>query len=72
VEPWQIAGPRRRDGTLRISHETVYRYIWADFRVGGLVHRLLRRARKRRRGQRLGRPLTKRTAHVAVAAAWGT
>jgi IS30 family transposase len=73
--PEQIAGRGRRDGTLRISHETIYRYVWADFRMGGTLHRLLRGARKRRRrrggswrrrGQRLGRPLTDRPAHVAT------
>jgi IS30 family transposase len=72
--PEQIAGRGRRDGTLRISHETIYRYVWADFRMGGTLHRLLRGARKhrrrrggswRRRGQRLGRPLTERPGHVA-------
>lgn len=72
--PEQIAGRGRRLGTLRISHETIYRYLGAERRAGGVLYRLLRGARKqrrrragsvRRRGQRLGRPLSARPAHVA-------
>jgi IS30 family transposase len=73
--PEQIAGRGRLRGTLHISHETIYRYIWADYRAGGTLYRLLRGARKRRRrrggsgrrrGQRLGRPLSERPPHVAA------
>ena len=52
--PEQIAGRLRREGRLRISHETIYRYIWADRRGGGLLHTYLRGARKQRR-KRYGR-----------------
>ncbi len=52
--PEQIAGYLRRHGILRISHETIYRYIWADKRAGGELYRQLRGARKRRR-KRYGR-----------------
>jgi IS30 family transposase len=47
--PEQIAGRLRRDRTLRISHETIYRYVWADKRAGGTLYTHLRGARKQRR-----------------------
>jgi len=46
--PEQVAGTRC-NGQLRISHETIYRHIWADLKRGGDLHRYLRCARKRRR-----------------------
>lgn len=52
--PEQIAGRLRLDGRLRISHETIYRYVWADRAAGGTLHRHLRGARKQRR-KRYGR-----------------
>jgi len=52
--PEQIAGRLRRDGTLQISHETIYRYVWADQRAGGTLYTHLRGARKLRR-KRYGR-----------------
>ncbi len=72
--PEQIAGRLRREGRLRISHETIYRYLWADKRAGGTLHTQLRQVTKRfrkrygyydRRG-RLGgkRPITSRPAIV--------
>jgi IS30 family transposase len=47
--PEQIAGWLRTFAQRRISHETIYRYIWADWRAGGLLHTQLRGARKQRR-----------------------
>jgi IS30 family transposase len=47
--PEQIAGRLRRSGELRISHETIYRYIWRDLGRGGAAHLQLRGARKQRR-----------------------
>jgi IS30 family transposase len=52
--PEQIAGRLRREGALCISHETIYRYIWADKATGGTLHQHLRGARKQRR-KRYGR-----------------
>ncbi len=52
--PEQIAGRWRLDQQLAISHETIYRYIWADKRAGGTLYRHLRGARKQRR-KRYGR-----------------
>lgn len=52
--PEQVAGWLRRHGALAISHETIYRYVWADKRQGGTLYRHLRGARKLRR-KRYGR-----------------
>jgi len=72
--PEQVAGYLRRRGLLRISHETIYRYIWADKRAGGQLYAHLRGARKRhrkrygvydRRGRLAGkRPISARPAAV--------
>ena len=47
--PEQIAGILRMEGRLRISHETIYRYVWADRARGGSLFRFLRGASKQRR-----------------------
>jgi IS30 family transposase len=47
--PEQVAGRLRRHQLLQISHETIYRHIWADKRAGGTLHTHLRGARKRYR-----------------------
>jgi IS30 family transposase len=47
--PRQISGRLRLDGTLSISHETIYRHVWRDLRCGGSLHTFLRGARKQRR-----------------------
>jgi IS30 family transposase len=47
--PEQVAGWLRRHGLLEISHETIYRFIWANKSHGGLLYRHLRGARKQRR-----------------------
>jgi len=47
--PEQLSGWLRRRRELSISHETIYKYIWADRRRGGTLHRHLRGARKQRR-----------------------
>ncbi len=70
--PEQIAGWLRRCRILAISHETIYRYIWADKRAGGQLYRHLRGARKQcrkrygaydSRGRLAGkRPITARPA----------
>jgi len=52
--PEQIAGRLRADQELAISHETIYRYIWADKAAGGTLYTHLRGARKQRR-KRYGR-----------------
>ncbi len=52
--PEQIAGRLRLDQELAISHETIYRYIWADKAAGGMLYTHLRGARKQRR-KRYGR-----------------
>jgi len=52
--PAQIAGRLRREERLRISHETIYRYIWADKRRGGTLYTHLRGGRRHCR-KRYGR-----------------
>ncbi len=47
--PEQVAGWLRRHGQLEISHENIYRYVWEDMRLGGVLHTHLRGARKQRR-----------------------
>ncbi|MGH8831249.1 MAG: IS30 family transposase [Polaromonas sp.] len=79
--PEQVAGWLRRHRLLRISHETIYRYIWADKRHGGQLYTHLRGARKQRR-KRYGRydsrgrvagkrPITTRPAVVETRAQLG-
>jgi len=72
--PEQVAGYLRRQGLLRISHETIYRYVWSDKRAGGRLYTHLRGAQKQRRkryrsydsrGRLAGkRPITERPAAV--------
>lgn len=52
--PEQVAGDLRRKGELSISHETIYRYVWADRALGGSLAKHLRGAQKKRR-KRYGR-----------------
>jgi IS30 family transposase len=47
--PEQISGRLRAQGTLAISHETIYRHVWRDKHSGGSLFTCLRGARKRRR-----------------------
>jgi transposase, IS30 family len=49
LSPEQASGYLGRLGRLCISHETIYRHIWRDKRLGGGLHRHLRCAIKRRR-----------------------
>jgi len=72
--PEQIADCLRRIHQLPMSHETIYRHIWADKRRGGVLHTYLRGAPKQRRkrygrydsrGRLAGkRPISERPAHV--------
>ena len=52
--PEQIAGRLGQEQRLSISHETIYRHIWADKRQGGTLYTHLRGARKQCR-KRYGR-----------------
>lgn len=47
--PEQVSGRFKRDGTLRMSHETIYGHVWADKRRGGTLYTHLRCAAKKRR-----------------------
>jgi len=49
LSPEQVSGLLWLEGRLHVSHETIYRYIWQDKRVGGDLYRRLRQRRKRRK-----------------------
>jgi IS30 family transposase len=49
LSPDQISGRLRRDGTLRISHEAIYQYVWGNKRAGGHLYLCLRQRTRRRR-----------------------
>lgn len=79
--PEQIAGRLRRQGILAISHETIYRYLWADKDAGGQLYQHLRCAQKQKRkrygaydsrGRLAGkRPITARPAGAANRSRFG-
>ncbi len=48
-EPDQISGRLRREGTLQISHEAIYQYVWGDKRAGGHLYLSLRQRTRRRK-----------------------
>lgn len=52
--PEQVAGRLKNDGLLLISHETIYRHIWLDWKNHGTLHTRLRGRIKQRR-KRYGR-----------------
>lgn len=47
--PEQIAGYLRHQQEFRISHETIYRHVWADWHRGGGLYLHLRQSGKQRR-----------------------
>lgn len=47
--PEQIANTLSQAGIVRISHETIYRRIWADKKAGGTLYKHLRGSPKQRR-----------------------
>ena len=47
--PEQISGLLKLEGSLNISHETIYKYIWIDKRYGGELYKELRGSGKKRR-----------------------
>jgi len=52
--PEQVVGRLRMEGVQAMSHETIYRWIWADKKRGGTLWLHLRGARKKKR-KRYGR-----------------
>jgi IS30 family transposase len=52
--PEQVSGYLGRTKELAISHETIYRHVWRDWKAGGTLHAHLRGARKQCR-KRYGR-----------------
>lgn len=51
--PQQISGRIRldfpEDNSMRVSHESIYKYIWKDKQAGGSLYKYLRFARKKRK-----------------------
>ncbi len=47
--PEQISNSLRLQGTVRISHETIYQYVWSDKWAGGALYKHLRLMPKLRR-----------------------
>lgn len=47
--PEQIAGRHRLEGGLSISHETIYKHVWNERRLGGSLYLHLRGSKKKRR-----------------------
>ncbi len=72
--PEQISGDLKRKREMKISHERIYQYVWADKEKGGRLYENLRGARKQRRkryaskdsrGRLVGkRPITERPSSV--------
>lgn len=47
--PEQISGRLRLEGALHISHETIYKHVWAEKHAGGSLHLYLRQRTKKHR-----------------------
>lgn len=52
--PEQISGHLARKG-IKLSHETIYQYIFRNFSRGGILYQSLRRRRKRRRTREIAK-----------------
>ena len=58
--PEQIANYMKIDPGgpgIAVSHETIYRFIWADKRAGGMLYKELRQGHKKRRKRRGGKDM---------------
>jgi len=44
--PEQVAGRLKKDGVIKLHHETIYQYILADKKAGGLLYKHLRHQNK--------------------------
>jgi len=47
--PEQVSGHLSRNHGLKISHETIYKHIWADKRSGGTLYKHLRHSKRKYR-----------------------
>ena len=45
--PEQVCGFLARNHALKISHETIYKYIWSDKRMGGCLYKHLRHSKRK-------------------------
>lgn len=53
--PEQISGRLRTQEKIKVSHESIYSYIYRDFKARGSIYLNLRRKRKMRRSRATGR-----------------
>jgi len=44
--PEQVAGRLKKDGIIELHHETIYQYLFADKKAGGLLYKHLRHQNK--------------------------
>jgi IS30 family transposase len=49
MSPEQITGRLKREEGIRISHETIYKHVWADKEAGGILYKHLRWSQKKKR-----------------------
>jgi IS30 family transposase len=49
MSPEQISGRLKREAGIRISHETIYKHVWADKEAGGSLYKHLRWSGKKKR-----------------------
>lgn len=49
MSPEQVSGRLKREEGIRISHETIYKHVWADKAVGGTLYKHLRWSGKKKR-----------------------
>ena len=47
--PEQVFGVLKKEGKPHVSHETIYKWIWADKKANGTLHTQLRRKGRRYR-----------------------
>ena len=47
LSPEQVSGFLARNCGLKISHETIYKYIWSDKRMGGCLYQHLRHSKRK-------------------------
>ena len=55
--PEQISGRLKKERGIRISHESIYQYIFRDFKKGGDLYKNLRKKRRRRRCRKASKNL---------------
>jgi IS30 family transposase len=68
MSPEQISGLLRKELQLSISHQTLYRHIWADRNHGGNLYENLRRRGKKRKSKLVTNIIIQNKINIAVRA----